>query len=311
LYLQAITNGEGLTNALAIKFCDVSGIWHQAVSANNVFQGYTWSSDPDGLLGKWYNVAAVSDGTYLSLYLRDVAAGTGYQLIAQTHISLRSTNTALTAGLGGAGDWTAGEWTVGRGLFAGGHGDRGYGYIDEVRISDTALGISDFLFYSTPAAGVVITPSDLILNEEGSTGGDIFFSLEYAPSAEVILTVVEQAGRGQVTLDRTTLTFTTGNWDVPQPVHVTAVDDADLENAEQKILLAVTVSSALDKKYDGLAVEPVIVTVLDNECGAWGYAAADLNQDCRVNLLDLVIFATCWLDCSYPDQINCTDFSGN
>jgi hypothetical protein len=159
LYLQAITNGEGLTNALAIKFCDVSGIWHQAVSANNVFQGYTWSSDPDGLLGKWYNVAAVSDGTYLSLYLRDVAAGTGYQLIAQTHISLRSTNTALTAGLGGAGDWTAGEWTVGRGLFAGGHGDRGYGYIDEVRISDIALTPNEFLF------SYRIAPYDPVVNQ--------------------------------------------------------------------------------------------------------------------------------------------------
>jgi hypothetical protein len=150
LYLQAIPD-----NALAIKFCDVSGIWHQAVSANNVFQGYNWGSDPDGLLGKWYNLAAVSDGSLLSLYLDDVAAGTGYQLIAQTDISLRSTNTALTAGLGGAGDWAAGEWTVGRGLFNGGHGDRGYGYLDEVRISDSALGVNEFLF-SVPEPATMI-----------------------------------------------------------------------------------------------------------------------------------------------------------
>jgi hypothetical protein len=150
VYLQAIPN-----NALAIKYCDVAGIWHQAISATNVFQGFNWDSDPDGLLGKWYNLAAVSDGTLLSLYMDDVAAGTGYQLIAQTDMTGSSTNTAMTAGAGDGGDWDAGNWTVGRGLFNGGHGDRGYGYIDEVRISDSALGVDEFLF-SVPEPATMI-----------------------------------------------------------------------------------------------------------------------------------------------------------
>jgi hypothetical protein len=150
LYLQAIPD-----NALAIKFCDVSGIWHQAISATNIFQGFDWGSDPDGLLGKWYNIAAISDGSLLSLYLDDVAAGTGYQLIAQTDMTGSSADTALTAGTGSGGDWTAGEWTVGRGLFGGGHADRGYGYIDEVRISDSALGVNELLF-SVPEPATMI-----------------------------------------------------------------------------------------------------------------------------------------------------------
>lgn len=303
MYLQAIPD-----NALAVKYCDVTGVWHQAVSATNAFMGFDYGTDPDGNLVPWYNIAAVSDGTTLSLYLDNPAEGTGYQLIAQTNMTGSSSNTALTAGAGSGSNWTAGNWSVGRGLYNGGHGDRAYGFIDEVRISNTALGISDFLFYSTPTAGVVITPLDLTLHEAGSTSGDIFFSLEYAPSASVILTVVEQAGRGQVTLNQSTLTFTTGNWNVPQSIHVTAVDDTVLENAAQAILLAITVSSAMDENYDGFAVEPVVVTVLDNECGAWGYAVTDFNQDCRVSLPDMAVFASHWMDCSDPDQVDCTDF---
>lgn len=145
LYFQAMQD-----NALAIKFCDVTGVWHQAVSETNVFQGFDWASDPDGLTGKWYNLAAVSDGTILSLYLDDVSAGTGYKLIAQTDMTGSSTNTALTAGAGDGSDWGAGNWTVGRGLFEGVHKDRGVGYIDEIRISDTALSTNEFLFVSEP-----------------------------------------------------------------------------------------------------------------------------------------------------------------
>jgi hypothetical protein len=148
LYLQK-TPGE----RLAIKFADVSGFWHEAESAENIVQGY---QHPNFDQGHWYHVAAVSDGSTLSLYLNDVDAGTGYQLIAQTDMTLSgSPNTALTAGMGDGGDWDAGNWSVGRGLFNGGHTDRGYGFIDEVRISDSALSPNGFLFVPEPTSLVL------------------------------------------------------------------------------------------------------------------------------------------------------------
>jgi hypothetical protein len=145
LYLQRTTEDR-----LAIKFCDVSGYWHEAVSPAGSFPGFDW---PNVDQGRWYNIAAVSDGTLLSLYVDDVAAGTGYQLFAQTDMALSgSPNTALTAGAGDGGDWDAGNWSVGRGLFNGGHTDRGYGFIDEVRISDSALSLNEFLFVPEPSS---------------------------------------------------------------------------------------------------------------------------------------------------------------
>ncbi len=141
LYFQAIPG-----NALAIKFCDVSGYWHEAVSAENIFTSFDYPSNNDGIGIPWYSMAAVSDGSTLSLYLRDVTANGIWDLIAQTDMTPSgSPDTALTKGTGDGSDWNAGDWSVGRGLYAGGHGDRAYGFIDEVRISDSALAVSEFL----------------------------------------------------------------------------------------------------------------------------------------------------------------------
>lgn len=307
LYFQALPN-----NALAVKFCDVGGYWHEASSVSGIFQSFDYAANSQGAGVPWYSMAAVSDGATLSLYLLEHGADTGYQLIARTDLTAGgSPNTALTAGAGDGGDWDAGNWSVGRGLYNGLHTDRAWGFIDEVRISDSALNPSEFLFYEyiPEMAGVVVTPPDLILQEAGATAGDLFFSLEYEPAATVTLTLAEQYARGQVTLDRDTLVFTAADWDVPQAVRVTAVDDAELENAEQQIVLTVTPASA-DIHYDSLQVEPVVVTILENECGAWGYAVSDFTLDCTIDIRDLVQFAVGWLNCSFPDGIGCSDYSG-
>ncbi len=142
LYLQITPS-----NAIVIGFADVAGKWHSAQSADGLIQGFTF---PNAQQGHWYHAVAVSDGMLLSLYLADVDAGRGYELVAQTDMTASgSANTALTAGLGSGSDWRAGNWSVGRGLHNGGHTDRAYGLIDEVRISNKALTPVQFL-YSKP-----------------------------------------------------------------------------------------------------------------------------------------------------------------
>ena len=161
LYLQAIPN-----NGLAIKFCDVDGYWHDAISDIDAIVTYDYGSDPTGEFATWYSAAAVSDGEFLKLYLYDHSAPElGYQLIATDDLlndNPGSTNTALTTGAGDGGDWDAGDFTVGRGLYGGGHTDRAWGYMDEIRITDGALEPQHFLMGSSPYNSSVELTADTV-----------------------------------------------------------------------------------------------------------------------------------------------------
>jgi hypothetical protein len=129
LYFQVMPSRE-----VAIKFTDVDGYFHEAISAADAVT-----------TGQWYNMAGVSDGSTMSLYLDNA-------LVAQVDLTASgSTNTSMALGSSSGGDWESGTWTVGRGMYAGGHTDRWFGCIDEVRISNTALAPSEFLSIPEPA----------------------------------------------------------------------------------------------------------------------------------------------------------------
>jgi hypothetical protein len=140
LYFQVV---PGM--AVAFKFADEAGYWHEIISdAGAVI--------PD----QWYNMVGVSDGSTMSLYLDN-------ELIEQIDLTLSgSPDTALALGTASGGDWESGTWSIGRGLYGGGHTDRWFGYIDEVRISDTALDPSDFLHVPEPATTLILGFGSLV-----------------------------------------------------------------------------------------------------------------------------------------------------
>jgi hypothetical protein len=125
--LAALYLGAQPDNSFTFKFTDAAGNFWVASSAPGAVAGFNF---PNSAAGTWYNLAGVSDGSTLKLYVNNA-------LVASTPIV--SSDARLAIGSISGGGWHAGGWTVGRGLYAGGHTDRGYGLIDEVRISDTAL----------------------------------------------------------------------------------------------------------------------------------------------------------------------------
>lgn len=123
--LELKTRGD--TSLLQIELWDGSGNLKQVSSLAplNVSQ--------------WYYAAVVDTGSTLSLYL-DSNNGSGYQLQGATPVS-----GALYQAVPANPSWDN-SWTVGRGQFGGTPADWFDGIIDEVRLSNTALSPSQFLF---------------------------------------------------------------------------------------------------------------------------------------------------------------------
>ena len=161
LYLQVRPD-----DSVGISFTDVSGYTHEAFSPPGWIYGFNFGSNPEGAGVPWYNLAAVCDGTTLKMYVNSV-------LVASTNIATSgSPNRSLAVGVTSGTDWTAGGWSVGRGLYAGGHGDRAFGFIDEVRISNSALGPADFLFVPRPKiANLRRSGSNMIFDITGQPSG--------------------------------------------------------------------------------------------------------------------------------------------
>ncbi len=97
-------------------------------------------------VSQWYYVAVVDTGSTLSLYL-DSNTGAGYQLQGSVPVS-----GALYQAVPANPSWDN-SWTVGRGQYNGTPADWFDGIIDEVRLSNTALSPSQFLF--APASTVL------------------------------------------------------------------------------------------------------------------------------------------------------------
>jgi hypothetical protein len=112
---------------------------------------------------------------------------------------------------------------------------------------------------ATPA-GVTIAQSGGTTNvtEGGATDGYTVV-LNAAPSADVTITLSPDA---QVATTPTpSLVFTTANWNTPQPVTVTAVNDAVAEGAHPGTIT----HSASGGGYTGLSIANVVANVTDND----------------------------------------------
>ncbi len=123
--LELKTRGD--TSLLQIELWDGSGNLKQVSSLAplNVSQ--------------WYYAAVVDTGSTLSLYL-DSNNGSGYQLQGSVPVS-----GAFYQAVPANPSWDN-SWTVGRGQYNGAPADWFDGVIDEVRLSNTALSPSQFLF---------------------------------------------------------------------------------------------------------------------------------------------------------------------
>ena len=112
-------------------------------------------------------------------------------------------------------------------------------------------------------AGVTLSKTSLTVMEEDTTGDSYSVVLNSRPTATVTVTVAGHAGT-DVTPTPTTLTFTSTTWNTPQPVTVTAADDADTVNDTVSLTHS---AASTDANYSGITIPGVTVTVSDNDTG--------------------------------------------
>ena len=105
---------------------------------------------------------------------------------------------------------------------------------------------------------VVVTPTSLML-AEGGAAGSYTVRLATEPTENVTVTIGGYAGT-DVSVDETSLTFTSLDWETAQPVEVTAREDDDAVN--DTVTLTHTPTGG---DYEGLNADSVTVTVTDND----------------------------------------------
>ena len=122
----------------------------------------------------------------------------------------------------------------------------------------------------TPTAGLVTTESP-----GPSASFDVVLTGE--PAADVTIGI-SSSDTTEGTVDQASLTFTPANWDTPQTVTITGVDDGDLDGDVAYTIMTAAATST-DPDYDGLDADDVSVINEDDDSpsggGSESYDSAD------------------------------------
>ena len=123
-------------------------------------------------------------------------------------------------------------------------------------------------------AGVTLSTTSLEITEGGN--GTYTVVLDSEPTGNVTVTLASTTGAG-VSVDKSAVTFTASNWDTAQTVTLEAEEDDDTQDSTATV--AHTATSSGDAKYDGIAVDSVVVSVTDNDTQALVLSSTSLSVD--------------------------------
>ena len=119
---------------------------------------------------------------------------------------------------------------------------------------------------------MTVDPTSLTM-DEGGASDSYTVSLNMAPTGDVTVTIGGASGT-DLDLDKSTLTFTTINWETSQTVTVTAGQDDDA--VEDSVTLTHTVTGG---GYDGVTAADVAVTVTDDDTVGVSVSESSLDLD--------------------------------
>lgn len=123
---------------------------------------------------------------------------------------------------------------------------------------DAAFAITD-----NDTASVIVTPTSGLMTAESGGTATFTLVLSATPSSSVSI-ALSSSNAAEGSVAPSTVTFTGANWNVPQTVTVTGVDDAALDGTVSYSVVTSATSSA-DAAFSGLVVSDVSVSNSDND----------------------------------------------
>ncbi|TGL35770.1 beta strand repeat-containing protein [Leptospira perdikensis] len=143
----------------------------------------------------------------------------------------------------------------------------------DIRFSTQGLPVLLVVNTDNESSGVAASPTlGLITSETGETG-TIAYVLQTRPMRDVIIRNFVSNDTTEATVAAVELVFTPNNWDVPQTVTVTGVDDFSVDDSTFQISADPTVSD--DPAYLGKTVPTITGTNVDDDVA--GFTVVNLS----------------------------------
>ena len=124
------------------------------------------------------------------------------------------------------------------------------------------------------APGVTVSESALTVDPEAGGTADYTVVLVTQPTADV--TITPASDDTSVALVSGVLTFTTTDWNVAQTVTVTGVND-NIDNVSDRTATVTHAATSSDVDYEGVPVDPVMVTATDNDTAGLTFDPASVS----------------------------------
>lgn len=146
-------------------------------------------------------------------------------------------------------------------------GNVSYTIVTEAAVSTDVhyrgLSASDVAVTNHEVAGIAVTPTNGLVTTEAGGTSTFTVRLNTQPKADVTIDL-SSSDTDEGTVSPASLTFTSANWNTPQVVTATGVDDSTVEgNGSYQIVTAAAVST--DASYNGLNAPNVSVINADDD----------------------------------------------
>jgi hypothetical protein len=137
------------------------------------------------------------------------------------------------------------------------------------KMGDTGSSLS-FRSLDIASPGIKITPSTLSVNESGTTA-IASIVLNTQPTANVSIPF-SSSNTADGTISSSNLVFTAANWNVPQNITITGVND-DVDDGDTTFNLVSGAATSTDTDYNGLDAFDMPITNVDNDTSAFTVSA--------------------------------------